>query len=997
LIATQIVAPEVIDPAASSDALDRAREADVSIASPAARDLIQRTGAAAPAVLPLLLARPALCGQLAREVERHGRIAPAQVHSASAELDRESAQRALREARDQSLVRTALRELYGHADVDRTAREWSSVAAQCCDVAVEVARRLVEARQGIALDTHGARIPFTVLGMGKLAGEELNLGSDIDLCFFYGTDEGSAGERTVHEHFARVGSLLTTLLDEVTAQGFAFRVDLRLRPEGSRGPMANALASAERYYETWGRPWERAALLRGRACAGDLAFGRQLLEALSPFVFRRAVDPSIALEVAKMLERSRAELLQDDARDLKLGAGGIREAEFFIQSLQLVWGGRHAALRVPGTVQAVQRLRALALLSHREAEDFLDAWAVLRRAEHRVQVMASYATHLIPVETPRRVALARSLGYASIDAFDAELSRARATIRALFDSLFASGPLATSERAPLSARRSPESELCDLVARAVEDPSAHEALAALAAETLEVRDGDTAAFALIRLGRKADAPLGVVGRERAPELGPRLLSEVRDAPDPDRALSRLAELLERVGTALPRYAARLANNPDTARALVGLLGTSDALARALLTRPELVDALLTVGVEAPSADAIDPLLEARVREGERAHPDEDPIEVRVGALRRAIREVELAVGLGDIGHAFSAGEVSRRLSALAEGVTRQCFSIAAEETAARFGLRPGRHDPLEGISIIALGSLAARELGYGGDVDVIVLYEGEGDTVGGARRGVTFAEFVARVTQRAIALLSAPHPDGPGYSVDVRLRPSGAQGTLITTLTAFERYHRGTGPEPRGADWERQALIRARPVGGDPSVCARAATLLAQIAFEGPPPDPAEIRRIRARIERELGHERPDTLALKHGPGSLVDVEFAAQALQMTYGRDPALRTPTTRVALRALRERGLLPREDADALLHAEKVLRRALLAARWVHGGSLLDLRAQQTHAIARKLGYRSRQGRSAVEALAADLERARKDARAAFDRAMDHLAGARGARRA
>jgi glutamate-ammonia-ligase adenylyltransferase len=985
-----MVSPEVIDGPAARDALARAAEAGVPVKTAIARDLVQRTGAAAPAVLPLLLARPALAEAIAHEIERHGRVTPARVPPPPPAVDRETAQVFLRESRDQALVRTALRELYGHADVDRTAREWSDVAARCCDVAVEVSRRLTEARHGIARDPRGERVPFVVLGMGKLAGEELNLGSDIDLCFFYGTDEGAAGERTVHEHFARVGSLLTTLLDEVTAQGFAFRVDLRLRPEGSRGPMANALASAERYYETWGRPWERAALLRARPCAGDLPFGQTLLETLEPFVFRRAVDPAIAVEVAKMLDRSRAELLQDDARDLKLGTGGIREAEFFIQSLQLVWGGRHRALRVPGTVQAVQRLRALALLSHREAEDFLDAWAVLRRAEHRVQVMASYATHLLPVEPPRRIALARSLGYASVDAFEAELARARSVIRALFDTLFSSSAIGPGGPASGGASRSPESALCDLVARAVEDPSAHEPLAALAVDTLDVRDGDSAAFALVRLGRKADAPLGVVGRERAPELGPRLLSEVRDAPDPDRALARLADLLERVGTALPRYAARLADNPDTARALVGLLGTSDALARALLTRPELVDALLTVGVEAPADHAMDELLDARLREA--GTPDEDPIESRVGALRRAIREVELAVGLGDIGHAFSSGEVSRRLSALAEGVVRRCFAIAGEETAARFGLRPSSREPLEGISIVALGSLAARELGYGGDVDVIVLFDGEGDSVGGTRRGVSFAEFVGRVTQRAIALLSAPHPDGPGYPVDIRLRPSGAQGTLITTLGAFERYHGRTGTEPRGADWERQALIRARPVGGDPAVSERAASLLARIAFDGPAPDPAEIRRIRTRIERELGRERADTVALKHGPGALIDVEFAAQALQMTYGSDPSLRSPTTRLALRALRERGLLPREDADALLHAEKTLRRALLAARLVHGGSHLDLSAHSSHAIARKLGYRSRQGRSAVEALASDVDRARRDARAAFDRAMDHVALAR-----
>jgi glutamate-ammonia-ligase adenylyltransferase len=988
---SQLASPASIDPEAAEAALEHAREAGVSAETPSARDVITRTGAAAPAVLPLLLARPTLTAQLARELDVHGRLAPADVRPDRPLDDKESAQRFLRQARDEALVRTALRELYGHADVDRTAKEWSSVASRCTDIATSVARSIVEARQGVPLDQHNKRVPFTVLGMGKLAGEELNLGSDIDLCFFYETDEGAAGERTIHEHFARVGSLITALLDDVTSDGFVFRVDLRLRPEGSRGAIANALASAERYYETWGRPWERAVLLRSRPCAGDVEFGRELLEALSPFVFRRAVDPMIAVEVARMLDRTRREQLQDDERDLKLGRGGIREAEFFVQSLQLVWGGMHRALRVPGTVQAVRRLQSLALITHREGEDFLDAWAVLRRAEHRVQVMAAYATHLIPTEPSRRTALARSLGYDSTDAFDAELARARATIRTLFASLFndSDGVAGVSIARPASSPppRSPEAALCDAVARALDDESLRESLANLAVDSLGARDGETAAYALLRLARKADAPLGTIGRERTPELGPRLLAEVRDAPDPDRALSRLADLLERVGSALPRYASRLANNPDTTRALVGLLGTSDALARALITRPELVDALLTVGVEAPDETAIDAVLEQRTRDA-LATSEDDPIDAAVGAMRRTIREVELAVGLGDMGQAFSAGEVARRLTALTEGVVRRCFSLAAREGAERFGLRAGSADPLDGIAVIAMGSLAARELGYGGDVDVIVLYEGDEDTVGGRRAGVSFAEFVARVAQRAIAFLSAPHREGPGYSVDVRLRPSGSQGTLITTLSAFDRYHRGSTAEPHAMGWERQALIRARTIAGDPALCARAQELLASIAFEGPAPDPSEVRRLRARMERELGQESPTLLSLKYGSGSLVDVEFAAQALQMLHGRDPALRSPTTRLALRSLVAAKHLSREDCDALLHGEKTLRRALLAARLVHGESTIRLHTNEAQTIARKLGYRARGDRTAADALFADIERARRSTRAAFERVLDGI---------
>jgi glutamate-ammonia-ligase adenylyltransferase len=987
---TPIASAESIDREAAAAALESARDQGVSLESHSERDVVARAGAAAPAILPMLLARPGLVSRLARELDLHGRLAPAEVVPEGALQDKESAQRFLRRARDEALVRTALRELYGHADVDRTAKEWSSVASRCADIATNVARAAIEARQGPPLDASGQRVAFVVLGMGKLAGEELNLGSDIDLCFFYETDDGAAGERTIHEHFARVGSLVTALLDDVTEDGFAFRVDLRLRPEGSSGAIANSLSSAERYYETWGRPWERAALLRSRPCAGDLAFGATLSRSLEPFVFRRAVDPTIATEVAKMLDRARREQLQDDARDLKLGRGGIREAEFFVQSLQLVWGGRHAALRVPGTVQAVRRLQSLALITRREGEDFLDAWAVLRRAEHRVQVMNAYATHLLPTEPRPRLALARSLGYESTDRFELELDRARRTVRELFSSLFAEENGLSSRPASTPPPRSPEAELCDDVARAVEDEDARERLPATAAAVLGVRDGETAAYSLVRLARKADAPLGIIGRERSPELGPRLLAEVGDAPDPDRALSRLADLLERVGSSLARYAQRLANNPDTTRALVGLLGTSDALARAVVTRPELIDALLTVGVEAPDERAIDAVLEERTREALAAEDDhDDPIERAVGAMRRTMREVELAVGLGDMGQAFSAGEVARRLSALAEGVARRSFAIAAREVADRFGLRPGSVDPLDGIAVVAMGSLAARELGYAADIDVIVLYEGDEDTVGGRRSGVSFAEYVARVAQRAIALLSAPHREGPGYPVDVRLRPSGSQGTLITSLASFERYHLGSANEPRAHGWERQALIRARTIAGDPALRESTQQVLWRIAFEGAPPDPSEVRRLRARMESELGHQGAGHVSLKYGRGSLVDVEFATQALQMRFGRDVTLRSPTTRVALRAARAAGYVSHEDADALLHAEKILRRALLASRLVFGEATLRIGSIEAQTVARKLGYRARDDRSAAGALLADIERARRAARAAFERVLETLA--------
>lgn len=980
--------PREIDAEGAERALQLARDADIPLDTPGVSELVAVVGAAAPAVLGPLLTIAGLATELATEWVARGTILPAKLPPPRPTLRNETndtveaAKQRLRRMRHQALVRTALRELYAQADVDQTAREWSHVAAVCTDHAVAVAETMVESRHGIPTDEHGKRVPLVVLGLGKLGGEELNLGSDIDVCFFYGTDEGAAGTRTLHEHFARVGTIVADLLEDTTDEGFAFRVDLRLRPEGSRGPIANSLASAERYYETWGRTWERAALLRARPIAGDLSFGDLLLDTLRPFVYRRSVDPRIAVEMAQMLERARREQLQDERRDLKLGRGGIREAEFFVQSLQLVWGGRHRSLQVTNTLQAVARLRALGLLSHREAQMFGDAWALLRRVEHRVQVMCTYPTHLLPDDSVRQHALARSLGYPSFDALEAALTRARDTIRSLFSSLFPRED--GTSRPPSTPPATPEATLADLVATGADRAT----IALHAREVLGVRDPDGAADDLLRLARRADLPLGAVARERYPDLGPRLLAEIRDAPDPDQALSLLADLFGRLRGA-ERYARQLAEEPEKARGLVGLLGASATLSKTLLARPDLVDAVVAGGSGAPSVEEMTPLVSTTVALAEReTASDNDPLEVTIGALRRVQRETILQIGLADMAGVLTAGEVARRLSALAEAVVAASFRIAAREAAERYGTRAGAHDPMEGIAVFALGSLAACELGYGGDIDLIVLYDREGETQGGRRPGVSMGEYAARMAQRAILFLSSPHAEGPGYAVDTRLRPSGSQGTLVVSLGAFQRYHTAAPGQPGAAPWERQALIRSRFVAGDPTFGTQVSALIQSIAYEHGPADVNELVRLRERMEKELGRESHGEIALKYGRGGLVDVEFAVQALQMAHGFDPAVRVPTTRRALAALRDRGWIDPITAEVLLWGEKLLRRTLLATRLVTERSVLVPRTPAAATIARKLGYRERSDRSAEEGMLADLAVARARVREAFRQVMQRL---------
>ena len=377
----------------------------------------------------------------ARDLRAYRRLAATAIGDLT---DSARVRRGLRRWTAREKLRIAARELlaYPGDDVDVTSRELADLADVCCEIALAEAQAWAETRFGTPIASNGASCAFSVIGMGKLGGRELNAGSDIDLMLFYETDDGfvvprspSPGAHTLHEHFTRVAQRMVATLDEATEDGIAWRVDLRLRPEGTRGPLVNALAAAERYYETWGRTWERAALVRARPVAGDLAFGARLLGALAPFVWRRAVDPRLVDEMGAMLARGRAEAGIGASEDLKIGPGGIREVEFFAQSLQLVWGGGDPRVRGANTIDALRRLRARGFVTEREERELADAYLFLRRLEHRIQFATGQQTHSVPRDPAMVERIARSLGYDGADSLLREVYRVRSGVAARFASL----------------------------------------------------------------------------------------------------------------------------------------------------------------------------------------------------------------------------------------------------------------------------------------------------------------------------------------------------------------------------------------------------------------------------------------------------------------------------------------------------------------------------------------------------------------------------------
>jgi [glutamine synthetase] adenylyltransferase / [glutamine synthetase]-adenylyl-L-tyrosine phosphorylase len=856
-------------------------------------------------------------------------------------------------------ARVALRELLpaelGGGEIESTSRELSRLADVLLERALDEGEAEVAARHGPPRHWNGEPSRLAALGLGKLGGLELNAGSDIDLLFVYDTDEGES-TISLHEHWTLVVRRAVELIGTPSPDGLLWRVDLRLRPEGSQGALVNSTDAVERYYARWGRFWERAALLRARAAAGDRAFGGLLeRDIFGPFVFRREVDPSVGESLADLVVRSRAELSPDPKRDLKLGRGGIREAEFFVQTLQLVWGGREPSLRVRGTLPALARLRSRGFVSEGEASAIAESYALLRKLEHRVQWISGIQTHLLPVGDDLGH-LARTMG-ATEAALLAAVDRARSTVHALFTSL---APSRTQTASPYEA----------VAAALTSDDTALGLLADAA-----YGDGEIAEH-LRALGRRPDDLLGELTRERFPGLAVAVLDELGSSADPEQAARYLSAILGRFLSPEP-YVAALAQDRVALRRLVTALGASVFIGETILVRPELVDTILfgAGAISDPSA-AVDVEITAQEQALAADADDEERRDALVRGLRVAKQRLMVEVATADLAGTIGTRDATRLLAALAdEELGRAVAHVVGERG---------------GLAVIAMGKLGGREIGYGSDLDVVFIYDPER-----APEPDEAGAFYSRAASRVIRLISEPHVAGPGYELDTRLRPSGSHGMLVTSLSAFARYHGVAVPGEQGpvsssvgssgAAWERQALLRARFAAGDAELGARALEVAERAAYGGGGASATEVHHLRTRMERELGRERGQRVDLKSGRGGLLDVEFAVQLLQMRNGADESVRTPDTSVALEALAQRGYLRSEDYDALREGYGFLRR--LEQR-VHvlsgtGSSVITTRAPGLPALARRMGYRSQPGTSADVALMAHYRDVTLNVRAAYQR--------------
>lgn len=925
-----------VDPVAALHALARLLAAAPTALGPDRAGLLLRLLGGSPALATALAVEGAgwselldgVAGVPERGVDAHA--AALMAAGVAGPVTRTALQAGLRRHHRRELLRIGGRDLLGLATVDDTVRELSALAEAEIEAALACTRARLEAEWG-ALPTG-----FVVLGMGKLGGAELNYSSDIDLVYVYDADGELASGRTVRELCTRIAEEVTRAIAEVTEDGFCFRVDLRLRPGGGEGPVAISRAAAVSYYEAWGQTWERAVWLKARPVAGHRGLGAALLDELEPFVYRRYLDFGTIEDLKAMKRKVDASLRGPRAeQDVKLGRGGIREVEFVVQAQQLVHGGKDARLRTRGTLDALTRLRDSGYVAADEAERLAAAYRFLRDVEHKLQIAQQRQTQRIPTEPDELRLLARRLrrfDADGVDVFRAEHARWTAAVRESFAALF---------HAPEETRRREERpELAVLV-----DELEHEEQALWKLGQLGFRDL-AAAYADLRLLRDGPphAPASPRRRRALAALAPALLDEIARSGAPDRALHHTATFVSTIG-ARTSYLHLLLENPGVRGLLVRLFATSEYLSAFFLRHPELLDSL----VRADLVRIVRSRAELVAELTDRLAADSG-LEAELDDLRRFRHEEFLRIGVHDIQGELTPDQTGAQLSLVAEVCLAAAQRLARREVLARTGLPDA--PPTEGLAVIGMGKLGSGELNYNSDLDLIFVYDPLDRDWWTGR--IPARDFFTRVAQRTISFLQTPTREGIAYRIDTRLRPSGNQGPLVSSIEAFDAYHRDAA-----ALWERQALIKARTIASPDALRERLGELITAFVYgRGLTTDETrEIARMRERIEVERGAGDATRTNIKTGRGGLVDVEFLVQMLQLRHGHEhPAVRARSTRAAIDALAAAGVLPPADAAVLAHGYAFLRtlESRLRLEYDKPVEAMDTDPDALLSLARRLGY-------------------------------------------
>lgn len=845
----------------------------------------------APYLNRLIARRGDLLGQLNADwADRMVRDALETAETLAAEPPEiEHGMRVLRRAKDALHLATALADLSKAWPLARVTAAIADFADAALRAAVAIAAHERRERGQLRLPESGERGPvpgFALIAMGKMGAWELNYSSDIDFSVFFDAELFPAQEPRVAA--VRLVAPIVRVMEEITADGYLFRTDLRLRPDPGSTPVAVSVAAAEHYYQTLGQNWERAAFIKARPVAGDLECGREFLRSLQPFIWRKHLDYAAVDDVysikRQILSAHASAELDSPVFDVKLGRGGIRDIELFAQTQQLVLGGRNPKLRASGTIAALDALTEAGAIAQASRDALSEAYVFFREVEHRIQMLEDAQTHQLPPDDETRARVAALAGFDSLTEFDAAVIERRRVVAEIDHRFF-------------GRSESLADPLGSLIFTGVEDHP--ETLS-----TIEKLGFSAPAYVSQTIRGWHHGRIRAMRSERARELltrlTPRLLRAFSGAGEPDQAFERFASFFAGLNAGV-QVLALLDARPALLDLLARLLTLAPRLADELARRPALLDALIEPRFAAPLSQDQAGFQRAELADRLSAEPS---FEAKLNSARRFHREEAFRIGVQLLERLISAAEAGVAHAELAEACVVAMADAALYEMQRTMGAEPGR------FTVLALGKFGGRELAEGSDLDLMLVYDAP-------EASANAGDFYTKLTQRLISALSSPTEEGSLYDIDTKLRPSGSKGPVAVRLSSFERYY-----AEEAWTWELQALTRLRAVAGNEELGQHVETI--SRAALGRPRDKAKTLADVAEMRALMDRERPSKSIwdLKLAPGGLVDIEFIVQALQLTAGAlAPQVLSANTGEALAKLSATGLLSADAAERLGAAWRV----------------------------------------------------------------------------
>jgi [glutamine synthetase] adenylyltransferase / [glutamine synthetase]-adenylyl-L-tyrosine phosphorylase len=882
----------------------------------------------------------------------------------------------LRKFKKREYIRIGLSDLLGNVELMETVGDISNLADVCLQIAYEKANRDLEKKHGVPsykdADGNLKVSEFAILGMGKLGGQELNYSSDIDLIYIYTSSHGetqldssqptSSIKISNHEYFSKLARQITKYINEITSEGNVFRVDLDLRPDGPSGEIASSLASCETYYQSWGRTWERQAMIKARVSAGSESLGREFFAMMEPFIFRRSLDFEAIEEIKSMKNRINQSLKDKKITNIKLGFGGIREIEFFIQAYQLLFGGRDKELRTRGSLKTLKVLKDKSFINEEDYLCLSEAYIFLRNLENRVQITFGLQTHQLPEKEESRVVLAKKMRIEGKTPKEQSINLMKVyEYHTSFVGKIFSEQFVEKEKREAAEKISLEWEK----SREGETLFSEEKLASIPL----IKD-PVQAFRFLKILRDGSA-FSHPSEKSIQEFNyilPKIIDQCDRVPSPGAAIKNLCRFVEATG-ARKSFLNLFQENEKFLELLLILFGSSGLLSQILIRNPELLDLLIDM-------DEV-----YRFKTPEKISEDLDKylltgttLDEKSVILRRFKQAEELRIGVQYlIKEADLEGTLSD-LSNLADVFLQAVFNLACEELSHKEG-----HAVAKNFCIVGMGKLGGGELNFGSDLDVIFVYD-EPDGRDGAH--------YSAISQLICKLTSEMNSAGYAYKIDTDLRPEGGAGVLVMSIAGYERYFK-----MRARIWEQQAMVRARVVAGNRDVGEKFMEQVHGFVYQDNFEYSAliEISRMRERMELELAQEKTKGKNVKLGFGGISDIEFAMQILQLIHGKkNPRIRKTNTMKTLDIFVTQGMIDQRKADQLKDNYIFLRRLECALRIIHETPTNNLPKETLDLaqLARLMSYIGNDANNVANAFLLDYEKHTLQMRAYYRETIGQL---------